>query len=334
MARLSIITAVGVLAAQAVGASIRRSDSLEPFYEHDAGVPADCNLWWNSDDGFTCETALLLAGVSVDELTRLNPSIKSCSDWVSDRSYCIQSPSAPPAEETSPVPVPPTSTSTAPNVTPTPTQPPNGVETPSPAQPGMVDGCNRFHLVKKGDTCGAIASKAGVTVAQLAQWNKEIGGTACTGIWVDYYVCTGVLGGGGGSPTEPAPPANPTPQPIQDGMVDNCNRFHKVESGDTCGAIASKSGVTVAQLAQWNTGIGGTACTGMWLGYYLCTGVEGGLADAAAPGEPDAATHPGRHGRQLQEVPLRRVWAELRRHCPPVRRQSGQLYPLEPGRRK
>ena len=71
MAFLSIFTAVGVLACHATGASIRRFDSLEPFYEHDANVPTDCNLWWNSDDGLSCETALLVAGVSVNDLTRL-----------------------------------------------------------------------------------------------------------------------------------------------------------------------------------------------------------------------------------------------------------------------
>jgi hypothetical protein len=52
MALLSILTAVGVLVAQAADASIRRFDSLEPFYGHDPNVPTDCNLWWNSDDWF------------------------------------------------------------------------------------------------------------------------------------------------------------------------------------------------------------------------------------------------------------------------------------------
>lgn len=146
----------------------------------------------------------------------------------------------------------------------------------------MVDNCNRFYKVVAGDTCTTIASKNGVTIAQLVAWNTQIGGAACTGIWAEYYVCTGIIGG---SPTQPSPTAtpNPTPQPIQDGMVDNCNRWHLVKAGDTCSTIASSVGVTVAQLAAWNKGIGGTACTGMWAGYYLCTGVSGGSGTTPPP---------------------------------------------------
>ena len=71
MARISTLITVGALAAQAMGASVRRFDSTEPFYEHDAKTPADCSLWWNSDDGLSCDTALLIAGVSVGDLARL-----------------------------------------------------------------------------------------------------------------------------------------------------------------------------------------------------------------------------------------------------------------------
>ncbi|OLN95491.1 LysM domain-containing protein-like protein 5 [Colletotrichum chlorophyti] len=275
MLRLSVLATAGLLAGQSVAASIRRFDSLEPFYDHDPKTPADCTLWWNSDDGLTCETVLAIAGISVQDLTRLNPSMKSCGDWKMDRSYCVESASGVPAPAPAPV-----TTSKAPSATPTPTKPSNGVKTPDPAQPGMVDNCNRFYKVQRGDTCATIASKSGVTVAQLATWNKQIGGTACTGIWADYNICTGVIGG---SQTQPPPATNPTPQPIQDGMVNNCNRWHLVKAGDTCANIASKVGVTVAQLATWNKGIGGTACTGMWAGYNLCTGVTRGSQTQPPP---------------------------------------------------
>ncbi|KAH9209715.1 hypothetical protein DL95DRAFT_278627, partial [Leptodontidium sp. 2 PMI_412] len=128
-----------------------------------------------------------------------------------------------------------------------------GIATPQPVQPGIVTNCNRFYKVKGGDTCTTIASQAGISVAQLAAWNIQIGGTACTSIWADYYVCTGIIGS---SP---------------DGMVSNCNRWYRVKAGDTCATVASQVGVTVAQLTTWNKGIGGTACTGMWAEYYLCT---------------------------------------------------------------
>lgn len=216
-----------------------------------------------------------------------------------DYSYCIASASGFPEPEPEPTPTSdPVTTepaSTTSDLPPTTTTSGNGITTPEPAQPGMVDNCNRFYQVQSGDTCTTIASKQGVTIAQLAAWNTEIGGTACTGIWVDYHICTGVVGG---SPTEPTPTddPNPTPQPIQEGMVDNCNRWHLVESGDTCGTIAADAGITVADLAKWNTGIGGTACTGMWLGYYLCTGVSGGT-----PTEPTPTDNPNPTPQPIQE---------------------------------
>lgn len=198
-----------------------------------------------------------------------NPSVSSCSDWLSDRSYCIKNAAGPPAVTSSAI-VAPTST-TSRTITTTTAVAGNGVATPAPVQPGIVDNCNSFYLVQSGDTCSNIASKNGVTVAQLATWNTGIGGASCTGMWAGYYLCTGVIG----STTTQPPPASTTPTPIQDGMVSNCNSFYLVQSGDTCSSIASSKGVTVAQLANWNTGIGGTSCTGMWAGYYLCIGVEG-----------------------------------------------------------
>lgn len=169
------------------------------------------------------------------------------------------------------------SSAPAATMTPTPTGPGNGVTTPSPAQAGMVDNCNKFYRVAKHDTCYAIGAKFHVTPPQLATWNADIGGEACTYLWDGYYICVGVLDGTTPDPTvTPTPVPNPTPQPVQAGMVDNCNRWHLVGQGEVCGAIAQEVGVTVAQLAKWNTGIGGVACDNMWAGYYLCTGVSGG----------------------------------------------------------
>ncbi|KAL0938065.1 LysM domain-containing protein-like protein 5 [Colletotrichum truncatum] len=289
MLRLSVFTAVGILAAQSAAASVkrfdrlapRRFDSSVPFYDHDSNTPSDCTVWWNTDDGLSCDTVLTISGITIGQLSAMNPSTKSCNDWKTDYSYCVNTASGVPDPAPAPNPV---TTSTPPTTTSTPTNPGNGVITPEPAQPGMVDNCNRFYQVQNGDTCSTIASKAGVSISQLTTWNTQIGGAACTGLWAGYNICTGVIGG---SPTQPGPTINPTPQPVQDGMVDNCNRFHQVQSGDTCAVIASKAGVTVAQLAEWNKGIGGTACTGMWAGYYLCTGVAGG-----SPTQPGPTTNP------------------------------------------
>ncbi|KFY40861.1 hypothetical protein V495_05216 [Pseudogymnoascus sp. VKM F-4514 (FW-929)] len=276
MVGLPIFAAIGVFAAHSAAIGVKRFDSSTPFYSHDPNTPADCTLWWNSDDGLSCDTVLTIVGVSVGQLTAWNPSIKSCTDWKADYSYCVESPDSSIPTTTSTTSKPVTTTTEVP---PTTTTPGNGITTPQPAQPGMVDNCNRFYKVKKDDTCANIAAAVGVTIAQLATWNKEIGGTACTGIWADNYICTGVIGG---TPTDPGNGVA-TPTPVQPGMVTNCNRFYEVETGDTCASIASAAGVTVAQLATWNTQIGGTACTGMWTGYNICTGVIGGTAPNPTP---------------------------------------------------
>jgi Pyruvate/2-oxoacid:ferredoxin oxidoreductase gamma subunit len=41
------------------------------------------------------------------------------------------------------------------------------------------------------------------------------------------------------------------------GIVDNCDGFYKVSSGDQCGTIAAKHGISVAQFQSWNTEING-----------------------------------------------------------------------------
>ncbi len=71
MLRLPVITTVALLAAQSTAVSLKRYDSLEPFYIHDPKTPSDCTLWWNSDDGLSCDTVLTVAGISVSQLTAM-----------------------------------------------------------------------------------------------------------------------------------------------------------------------------------------------------------------------------------------------------------------------
>ncbi|KAH8889556.1 hypothetical protein GQ53DRAFT_652557 [Thozetella sp. PMI_491] len=87
-----------------------------------------------------------------------------------------------------------------------------------------------------------------------------------------------------------------TPTPIQDGMVDNCNSFYLVSSGDTCQVIADKQGVATSDLIAWNPAVG-SDCTNLWLGYELCVGVVGGAsatvtATATSTGSGNGITTP------------------------------------------
>nr|UQJ82176.1 secretory protein [Falciphora oryzae] len=243
MSRFSALVTLGLLVTQSAGASVhRRWDSAEPLFKTDPGAPSDCSLWWNTDDGMPCDVALAIAGATEADLMRLPEPVPS--------------PTRP-------------STPTA-----TPTKPSNGIETPKPIQLGMVDNCNKFHLVKRGQNCNEIARQTGITLVQFIRWNPDVSGTACSGLWADVNMCVGVVGT---TLTTPAGPANgiETPQPVQDGIVDNCNRFHLAVDGDNCWSVANKYGLGEAQLHQWNKGIGGAACTNIWTGYNLCIGVSG-----------------------------------------------------------
>jgi hypothetical protein len=56
----------------------------------------------------------------------------------------------------------------------------------------MATNCNKFYLVIKGDECGTIASKAGISLADFYAWNPAVGST-CATLGLNDYVCTGTL---------------------------------------------------------------------------------------------------------------------------------------------
>ncbi|XXH02269.1 hypothetical protein Hte_008638 [Hypoxylon texense] len=165
----------------------------------------------------------------------------------------------------------PSSTTSTPATTTT--KVPNGIETPTPTQPNIVDNCDEFYYVKTGDSCANIASSHGITLAQFLQWNPNAGST-CGGLWADAYACVSVLGTGP-SPTSTQPGNGvATPTPTQDGMVSNCNKFHFVDNGQTCATIAALYSISVAQFVQWNPAAK-SDCSGLWGSTYACVGVIG-----------------------------------------------------------
>jgi LysM repeat protein len=196
----------------------------------------------------------------------------SCQFTVGN-SYCVEQNWGIPVE------TPTTTTTTA-----APTSTGNGIQTPTPIQDGMTKDCNKFHLVVSGDGCTSIQSKYGITFAQLLAWNPAIGGN-CQSIWLNTYVCVGVIGA---TTTTSSPPTTTTgngiqtPTPIQDGMTKDCNKFHLVVSGDGCTSIQSQYGITFAQLLAWNPAIGGN-CQSIWLNTYVCVGVIGGTTTTSSP---------------------------------------------------
>lgn len=212
---------------------------------------ANCDAFHLIVDGDTCPAITTKYGISLDQLVEWNPEIGAeCRNIWKGYYLCV-----------SLVGLEPTPTGG------TPTTPTNGIATPSPTQPGMVDNCDAFHLVVDGDTCPTIISKYGISIEQFTQWNSEAG-SDCRNLWKSAYACVSVIG------HDPKPPNGiETPTPAQPGMVDNCDVFHKVASGDGCASITAKYGISLDQFREWNTQAG--ANCNIWLDNYVCVSVIG-----------------------------------------------------------
>ncbi|KAF5692428.1 hypothetical protein FDENT_2950 [Fusarium denticulatum] len=141
----------------------------------------------------------------------------------------------------------------------------NGIKTPPPVQAGMVSNCNKFHTVKKTTTCASIQDYYKISLSDFVKWNPAVG-KDCRGLWADYTVCVGVIGG---TPTKPGNGVE-TPSPIQNGLVSNCKKFHQVKSTTTCASIQKYYSISLAQLVKWNPAIG-SKCTALWAKYWVCS---------------------------------------------------------------
>lgn len=69
----------------------------------------------------------------------------------------------------------------------------NGITTPLPIQPGMVDNCDVFYYVKPGDNCLKIAAQFGISFDQFKEWNPTVG-KDCLSLWADANVCVRTIG--------------------------------------------------------------------------------------------------------------------------------------------
>lgn len=70
----------------------------------------------------------------------------------------------------------------------------------------------------------------------------------CTNLLKDFYVCVHVPG------AETNPPDDGH-SPTQDGIAKDCDKYHKVASGDQCDKIEDKYRITHEQFSKWNPAI-------------------------------------------------------------------------------
>ena len=233
---------------------------------------SDCDSFYFVKLGDSCTTIAASNGISLTQFTTWNPQVggASCSGLWANAYVCVSTIGHSPSVST-----------TVPAAIPTTTAPSNGINTPTPIQPGMVGNCDAFYLVKAGDSCATIAAANGISVSQFTTWNTQVGGASCSGLWANVYVCVSIVGHSPSFTTTTKPATTTTagngiatPTNIQPGMVNNCDDFYLVKSGDSCVSIAAAKGITVAQFSTWNSKVGST-CTGLWADTYACVSIVG-----------------------------------------------------------
>ncbi|KXJ84880.1 hypothetical protein Micbo1qcDRAFT_154597 [Microdochium bolleyi] len=238
---------------------------------------------------------------------RWNPSITAgCGNLQLNRSYCVEAVGEPALPSMT---KPPATTITTPPSTqqPPPTETesppsssigPNGVATPLPIREGMTWNCRRFYKAQKGDSCEAIIAAAGIYFPYFYMWNPTVG-EDCSGLWSDTFFCIQNIEGPPITPTRPptttiaqlTPTGNgvTTPLPIQTGMTTNCQRFYKVQKGDTCDAIITAAGISGASFYAWNAAVKND-CSGLWSDTYCCIGTNAGPSITLKPPTPTTTT--------------------------------------------
>ncbi|KAF5560715.1 hypothetical protein FNAPI_4091 [Fusarium napiforme] len=164
------------------------------------GTTKDCSHWFTHDGSLSCTQICLAYEIPINLFTQVNPSLNKTTcdtDLVAGNAYCLEPVGGWDQPTGTPTISHGTSTTTAPTstksaaATGSTTQTSTGEKVPSPTQPGIVDGCNKWHYVDNGDGCYSIAEKYHVKLADFYSWNSKVGND-CSGLWLHYYVCVGV----------------------------------------------------------------------------------------------------------------------------------------------
>ncbi|KAL4864654.1 hypothetical protein BDV12DRAFT_8975 [Aspergillus spectabilis] len=240
------------------------SNGIETPLPIQPGMVSNCDAFHLVKQGETCAIISAAYGISLAQFTTWNPTVgTSCGGIWADSYVCVSIIGHSPG----------TTTTTS---VPEPTNPPNGIETPLPIQPGMVDNCDAFHLVKQGDTCATISATYRISLTQFITWNPAVGNT-CGGIWADTYVCVSIIGHNpnpsttGTTTTTMQPPTTtapaPGPSPTQAGLIGTCTSFYKAQAGDTCEIIAQQKYpyvYSVPLFVRWNS----SNCANLLPNYY------------------------------------------------------------------
>lgn len=143
-----------------------------------------------------------------------------------------------------------------------------------------------IYTVQQNDTCRSVAAKqpSYITTTQLQAWNPNLN-RLCTNMdqQVDMQICVSPPGDSQSAPTNAAPahtaPTTSTsvPTSVANGTNSRCAKYYTVASGDTCGDITVRNGISLADLYFLNKGINDN-CTNLFAEDSYCILAVGDIA--------------------------------------------------------
>ena len=159
-----------------------------------------------------------------------------------------------------------------------------------------ADGERIVYVVKNGDYLGRIASRNRCTVAQIKRWN----GLKSNNIRVGQRL---VIYRGGGGPSTSSSSSSTTAAASSSSSSSSTRSStptgtYTVKSGDTLSGIATRHGVTVNQLKQWN----GLTSNNIRVGQKLKLNSSSSASSASASSSGDYSTYTVKSGDSLYSI--------------------------------
>ncbi|KAJ6518856.1 hypothetical protein C8R45DRAFT_809437 [Mycena sanguinolenta] len=215
---------------------------------------SSCLQYRTRTTGDSCLAIEALFDITDEQFHQWNPEVtSSCSNIEIGLAYCVYGPVSFTTPTVTATPVSSSSSSMSASAT---------SSAPTNVASGTITmGCTQYYTVVSGDSCGAIESKFAITLSQFLTWNPEVN-SQCTNILVGLAYCVT----GPTSSSSSAPVSSPTASGT---ITTGCTTYYTVVSGDSCGAIESKFGISFAQFQAWNPEVN-SACSNILVGFEYC----------------------------------------------------------------
>ena len=162
-----------------------------------------------------------------------------------------------------------------------------------------ADGERIVYVVKNGDYLGRIASRNRCTVAQIKRWN----GLKSNNIRVGQRLV--IYRGGGGPSTSSSSSSTAAAAPSSSSSSTQSSTptgTYTVKSGDTLSGIATRHGVTVNQLKQWNGLTSNNIKVGQKLKLNSSSSAASASASSSASSSSDYSTYTVKSGDSLYSI--------------------------------